>query len=304
MFHFLLPTILLPSSECCSARAAEQEDSHPTINVSVHEGLLTLRAMDAPLADVLWNIGEAAGFRVVSKGAMDTPVSWTITDVPLEKALQRLLGRRSYVMTYDQPQAEGEMRHLAEVRLMRNNMTETGPVIEINKTLTAAAKIEGQNEISIAAPDDDRDTRLRFVRNMAQRPKAAAVNGLSALLSQDEDPMIRRIAAIGLGKAQGEAPLEALNAAIQDEDASVRRRAIQGLGKKKDDRAVHAVSEVLRHDTDSRMRRAAVHSLRMIGTKAAFEALHDGESDLDYYVRRDTALALAGMRKYGIGPED
>ncbi len=64
----------------------------------------------------------------------------------------------------------GRDRHLAEVRLMRNNLTETGPDIEIDRTLTATAKIEAQNEISIATPDDDRDTRLRFVRNMAQRP--------------------------------------------------------------------------------------------------------------------------------------
>ena len=114
----LAATIFLPNSDRYYALAADREPSHPTINVSVHEGLLTLRAMDAPLADVLSSIGEAAGFRVVFKGAIDTPVSWTLTDVPLEMALQRLLGRRSYVMTYDELQAEGEMRHLAEVRIM------------------------------------------------------------------------------------------------------------------------------------------------------------------------------------------
>ncbi len=116
--------------------------------------------------------------------------------------------------------------------------------------------------------------------------------------------MIRRIAAIGLGKAKGETALEALTAAIQDEDASVRRRAIQGLGKKRYDRAVHALSEVLLEDPDSRMRRAAVRSLRMMSTKEAFNALREGEFDLDYYVRRDTALALARMQKHGIGPEN
>ncbi len=136
----LAATVFLPNSDGCCALAADKEPPHPTINVSVHEGLLTLRAMDAPLADVLASIGEAAGFRVVFKGAMDTPVSWTLTDVPLEKALRRLLGRGSYVMTYDARQTEGEMGHLAEVRLMRNNMMETGPDIQIDRTLTATAK--------------------------------------------------------------------------------------------------------------------------------------------------------------------
>ncbi len=299
----LAATVFLPNSDGCCALAADKEPPHPTINVSVHEGLLTLQAVEAPLADVLGRIGDAAGFRVVFKRSMDAPVSWTVTDVPLEKALRRLLGRRSYVITYDEPQAEGEMRHLAEVRLMRNNMPETGHSIEIDRTLTATAKIEAQNELLIATPDDDRDTRLNFVRNMSKRPKAAAVNALRVLLSQDEDSMIRRIAAIGLGKARGEAALEALAAAVHDEDASVRRRAIQGLGRKRDDRAVHALGEVLFEDPDSRMRRAAVHGLRMIGTKEASEVLHKGKFDPDNFVRRDIALALARMQNHETGPE-
>ena len=114
------------------------------------------------------------------------------------------------------------MRHLAEVRLMRNNMPGTGHSIEIDETLTATANIEAQNELLIATPDDDRDTRLNFVRNMSQRPKAAAVNALRVLLSQNEDSMIRRIAAIGLGKSRGEAALEALAAVVHGEDASVQ----------------------------------------------------------------------------------
>ena len=300
----LAAAIFLPSSDRVDALAADKDLSNPAINVSVHEGLLTLRAIEMSLADVMRSIGEAAGFRVVFEGAMDTPVSWTLTDVPLEKALRRLLDRRAYVMTFDEPQAEGEMGHLAEVLLMRNNLTETGPDTEIDWMLTATTTFEAQNEILITTPDDDRDTRLRFVRTMAQRPKAGAVNGLSALLSQDEDPMIRRIAAIGLGKAKGDAALEALVAAIQDDDASVRRRAIQGLGKKRDDRAVQALGAVLLQDPDPRTRRAAVHSLRMMSTEEAFETLLAGEFDPDYYVRRDTVLALDQMREHGIGPEN
>ena len=123
------------------------------------------------------------------------------------------------------------------------------------------------------------------------------------LLSQDEDPMIRRIAAIGLGKTGGEAALEALYAAVQDEDPSVRRRVIQGLGKKKDERAVEALREVMLGDPDAEMRRAAARSLGTIQTQHAFLALVAGESDVDYYVRREAALALARMQEQGIGPE-
>ena len=131
----LAVTILLPNSD--RALAADKEPSHPTINVSVYEGLLTLQAVDVPLDDVLESIGDAAGIRVVFKGPMDTPVSWTVTDVPLEKALRRLLGRSSYVLTYGEPQAEGGMRQLAELRVMCK--PKTGHGIEIDRTLTARA---------------------------------------------------------------------------------------------------------------------------------------------------------------------
>ncbi len=39
---FLAASILLPKSDRSFALAADKEPSHPTINVSVHEGLLTL----------------------------------------------------------------------------------------------------------------------------------------------------------------------------------------------------------------------------------------------------------------------
>ena len=49
---------------------------------------------------------------------------------------------------------------------------------------------------------------------------------------------------------------------------------------------------------------AAVRSLRMISTKEAFEALHNGESDPDYYVRRESALALERIQELGIASDN
>ena len=97
---FLTAAISVLNLYCNHAQADDGDVSGPTINVSVHEALLTLRAEKAPLSKVLQDIGQAAGFRVVLSGTLDTPVTWYVADVPLEKALRRLLGHRSYVMTY------------------------------------------------------------------------------------------------------------------------------------------------------------------------------------------------------------
>ena len=56
----LVASIFLSTSDSIDALAAEKEPSHSTINVSVHEGLLTLQAVDAPLTEVLEGIGETA----------------------------------------------------------------------------------------------------------------------------------------------------------------------------------------------------------------------------------------------------
>ena len=182
--------------------------------------------------------------------------------------------------------------------------TKTRSHFEVKRTRIQTTKTKKQIEKTYPTPDDDREDRLDFVRTLAQQPDAGSVNGLSILLSQDEDPLIRRIAAIGLGKTPGDTALAALNAAIQDEDSSVKRRAIQGLGKKKDDRAVHALREVLLGDPDPQMRRAAVRSLGMMHTEEAFNALLSAEYDPDYYVRRETVLTLDRIKEHGIEQED
>ena len=66
------------------ALAAEQET---TIEVSLRDGLLSVSLREAPLGEVLRVIGERAGFRVVIKGDLDTPVTWSFAEVSLEKAL-------------------------------------------------------------------------------------------------------------------------------------------------------------------------------------------------------------------------
>ncbi len=70
-------------------------------------------------------------------------------------------------------------------------------------------------------------TTLRRIR----RPSATSVNNLALHVSPDDDPVGRRIAAIGLGKLGTPEAKAALREALSDEDSLVRRRAIQGLGK-------------------------------------------------------------------------
>lgn len=300
--RLLLAAAVLPGIPWVPASASDRAAAVAPIAVSVHDGLLSLSAIEAPLSEVVARIGEAGGFRVVVKQDLDEPVTWRVTDMPAEKALRRLLAGRSYVLWYE---TAGDATGVTELRLLRGLSSEAGFDITVMNRPPTLAKSEDRLGTAITLPDNsDHEARLSFAREMAQRPQASAVEGLGTLLAEDQDPMIRRIAAIGLGKTGGRAALEALFEGLQDEDPSVRRRVIQGLGKKKDESAVDALNEVLLGDSDAEMRRAAVRSLGSMGTQEAYVSLTAGENDPDYYVRREAGLALDRMRERGDAPEN
>ncbi len=82
-------------------RIARAEEASPaTIEVAVRQGLLSVKLRDAPLADVLQAIGEQAGFRVIIRGDLSAPVTWSVTQGPVDKALRRLLQNTSSVLIY------------------------------------------------------------------------------------------------------------------------------------------------------------------------------------------------------------
>src|SRR5262245_11863269 len=62
------------------------------VNVTAHE---------TPLADVLRAIGQQAGVKIVLRGELNTPVTATLANVPLDEAIRRLSRFHSVVLIYD-----------------------------------------------------------------------------------------------------------------------------------------------------------------------------------------------------------
>ncbi len=114
--------------------------------------------------------------------------------------------------------------------------------------------------------------RQRAARHLARRGDGAAADKLVSLLAQDEDPVVRRISAGGLGKIGGERSASALKTALADEDSSVQRRAIFELGKIGKDGAAEALAEVLCAVPDPRIRQFTAHTLARLDSMAARSA--------------------------------
>jgi hypothetical protein len=257
-----------------------EEQQRTTIHVAITQGLLTVDLRNAPLADVLQVIAEKASFRLTLRDNLSTPVTWSFTGVPLDKGIKQLVGDNSLVMIHA-PANGGNALSEVRVRASRRGIAETKP----NPAPDPPVYQDGERLADTA--------ELRAARQLARQRDEVAADALVTLLAQAEDPVIRRIAAGGLGEIGDERATMALRMALVDKDRSVQRRAIFELGKIGSDDAVDALGEVLGHDLDASIRRFAAHTLARLDNMAARSALEAALADPEYMVREAAAEALA-----------
>lgn len=114
-------------------------------------------------------------------------------------------------------------------------------------------------------------------------------------------PVVRRQAAVALGRAKDVAAVPALLQALKDPQADVRREAARALGLLKDARATAALVAAL-GDAEVNVRVCAAYALGEIRQPETTEPLLKALRDADYGVRDQAAWALAGMHDAKILP--
>jgi hypothetical protein len=82
-------------------RAADPPESDPdtssSLVVTARQGLVSVKAQDAPLRDVVERIGKALNISVTGQTGADERVSTEFKDLPLEEALKRLGANYAYI---------------------------------------------------------------------------------------------------------------------------------------------------------------------------------------------------------------
>ncbi len=276
-----------------AALAQVAKEARPSeIQLAIEQGLLTLAVTNVPLADVLRAIGEQAGFKVIVHRDPYTSVTASFTRVPLDRAIFRLVGDTSMVMIYAASQGEAGPGPLAEVHLYS---TPTTRVVAPGQPAGAGETQEARTTQAMAV-ETGRDARFRAVRAMVEQPDYAAVDDLASIVVEDEDPVVRRMAAAGLGMVGGELAVAALAQAVADEDNTVQSRAIYALGKIGDDEAARVLGEVLTGDSDAQMRRHAARALARLGSEEARRVLVAAASDPDETIRSAAKRRLVGWK--------
>jgi hypothetical protein len=231
------------------------------------------------------------------RGALDAPVSVTLTGVPLEDGLRQLLGRGSFVFLYDHPGAD-PTRKLVE---LRGQVSEEAAALPGRDRAAAPADVpvprdqsERHDDADVPAisPYDHIEDRLEFARLEARAGKPKSAEDLVTLLLEDEHAGVRGLAAAALGRLGGPEAGEALVEALSDRDWRVRRRAVRALGEAWGEQAVAPLAELLAEERGRSVRRVAAYTLSRIEGGAAREALARLQDDRDPRVRRIATLAL------------
>jgi hypothetical protein len=251
------------------ARAAEPPRAPRVIDVTVRQGRLSVTLRDAPLAEVLHLIGQQARLTVHLDGPLQTPITGTFTNVPLESGIRRLTRGHSSTFAYGPASHPGESARLTEIWI-----------------------IESSPGVASTAPADlrARATRLARVASLGGRRDDGAIAELGGLLAEDRDPVVRARAVLALSRPGDARATPALTTALGDQDPSVRIQAVRGLQRVAGEEAADALGRVLLTDSDPSVRRTAVWTLAALRSAAAGSALRAAMSaDADASVRQAAA---------------
>lgn len=220
-------------------------------------GYLTIQVEDVPLDELLDDIARQSGLVVKRYVALDQRVSDRFEQLPLDRALRRILRNRSFVLEYaaQRPTTlwivpEGGERATSE---RTTEQPVSGDIDRPGSTARDGAEGRGMpdsdrfpdreeaalalgesttddavTQLSLALIDDDPDVRSAAVSSLTEIGSGEAVQALAAALS-DPDPRIREEAVDGLGEIGGEAAIMLLQLALADEEPTVRETAREAL---------------------------------------------------------------------------
>ena len=95
--------------------ARAQEPSAAGLDISLEDGRLTVNVRDVSLSRVLGAIAAKAGFALDIAGELDSKVSASFENVPLERGLRRIVGRSSYIIELVPATGAGGPRRIARL---------------------------------------------------------------------------------------------------------------------------------------------------------------------------------------------
>lgn len=276
----LIIALVLSTAVADSANPTPGMPANSSIEVEHQDGLLSLRATNAPLVEVIDAIGQQAGFQTRVFGEIEHRLTRSFDARPLEQVLKQLLSGYSSTLHYDTAQSP----RLTRVYLYGSASADTG-----NAYLPSAAP---ENVLVSGALDNETAAGVDSIQSLAVAGDPEAAAELNTLLREDPDPAVRGEVAGILADFGDAGSVSALAAGASDDNPQVRFRAIRGLAAINSDQSTQILAETMLNHNDTRTRLLAVWGLGKQGGPLAQSYLEAALNVGDAVIRQAVIRAL------------
>ena len=304
MGRFLAPALAGMAALAFAAPAhAEQAGVERRIEVEYQGGMISVEAVDAPLSEVLLEIGRRSGIETRVSGDLDEPVNRSLKNVSVENAVRGLADHLTFVLIHGAAPAGGETSGIAQLWVYGNVDGSAAPTVvavpaEQDPDGSPAAlelayrESEAVRRLAAEVGRARRAGRLHAVQSMARQGDETALAAVGRLLVDDPHPEVRREAASALGRTGSEAVIPLLEAGLGDEDPGVRAQVVGAVAVIGGERALRDLGQVALGDRDPDLRRIAVEHLAGDPREPARAFLEAAAKDPSPLVREAARQAL------------
>ncbi len=103
---------------CQFGLAQAQTAPAAKLEISLDDGRITMDVRDAPLSRVLAVIAEKGDFALDIAGELESKVTASFENLPIERALRRLVGRSSYIIELAPATGASDVRRIARLSVL------------------------------------------------------------------------------------------------------------------------------------------------------------------------------------------
>ncbi len=254
--------------------SGDRAHGRPALNLETSGGLITLRAVDVPIRDILTAITRHARLAVKSYARLDERVSVDVRNRRLPEVIHRLLKRKNFVLRY-RPVPSGPGRgRFATLWIYPDSGAPAWGAAAVIAAPSPPSRKAGDRRTPGGEPvplpgdtanSNDLATRLAAVAELEERAGDESVHGLAAFLG-DDSATVREAAVEALGVIGGDTALRLIADTLGDADPGVRRAAAEALGDADDAGAVRAL-ETVAHNPDPALRALTIEILTDTATR-------------------------------------
>ena len=296
------------------------------LNVEMSDDLVTLKAHNVGVRDVLDEIAGQSDLIVVSHGPLHGRLTLELERLPLFEALRRIMRGQSYLLHQAQEAtgarianherqstlwvfSDGSANDPGYTEAASHSVWETTSAIEVLQSQLMSDEIRVRQEaikglrrrkvneviapLSYALADEDKKVRVKAIYALADIGGDDAVAALVAAAG-DENAWVRAETAYALGTLGGDTAIQVLKHALHDADSDVRESAIEAFQDIGGGQSARALAVALQ-DTDASLRVEAIEALVDIGGETAMRLLDQAAEEQDNAVQQAANEALAEL---------